>query len=414
VDLPAARFGAPGQFVLTGGHSASAGQTTFKSGASRLGYSFSPGIDWFVIRNFSLGAEVAISHFDDVGFFSDGSTVRDVGSSWSVGGRVAYNIPLSAWASWYPRVTVGYEESKSNTRFVEFHDAPQQGAPAWSPFHTSRQSATAQLFAPLLLHLRSHVFVGFGPSVVHSFAGEQTRAPGAATGATTRLGAGLLVGGYFGGPPEPLPEDARPELSGVAPAQFGEAGVVTISAESALSGHYSFDDKTSFWSGDLTLAPSVDYFFTDLVSAGASIVLSDARARGYDIPTGKAYESVETQVGGGARIGINGRLAWWLSVYPRAEVDILHVDRGSAVSGQGAEHDTVKATASLFVPLVFHLSQHLFVGVGPKASADILSKRDDGLENQAAFIGASALVGGWWKPGGHKDPKPADVETVHP
>ena len=164
VELPGARFGAAGQVVLTGAHSASLGQTSYKSGASRLGYRISPGVDWFVVKNLSLGADASVAHFDDVGFLSDGSTARDVGSSWSVGARVAYNVPLGAWASWYPRVTIGYEETTSDERF--------------------------------------------GPDVFHSFAGEHASAP------------------------------------------------------------------------------------------GASLVVTDARARGYDVPTGRAYESVTTQVGG--------------------------------------------------------------------------------------------------------------------
>ncbi len=398
VELPGARFGTAGQLALTGAYGASISQTTFHSGATFVDFTIAPGIDWFVVDHLSIGVNGSYGHVDAQGFLSDGSTGRTTGTSWSGGARVGYDIPLGRWSSWYPRFTFAYDDASYDTRFVEFRASPQAAAPAWLPFHSSSKGARVELFAPILLHVRNHLFVGFGPDVSHSFAGVNASAPAATTGGTTSLSAALVVGGYFGGRRGRAPEaDASPPETGQTPARFGELGTWAISAESSVSTSYAFADRSSYWAGGVRLAPTVDYFFTHHVAAGASLVISDGRSRVYDIPTGQAAENVSTRLGAGVRLGVSGNLASWLSVFPTGEIDVARADDGRAVSGQGAEHARTQASVSLFVPLLFHVTQHLFVGVGPHASADILSSRDDGVENKGVFIGASAVVGGWFK-----------------
>jgi len=397
VELSGPRFGTAGQFVLTGAYGASLSQTTFQSGASYLDFGITPGIEWFVIDHLSIGVNASYRHVDDQGFFSDGSTARETGWSWSGGGRVGYDIPLGRLTSWYPRFSLDYAESAYDTRFIEFHQNPTRRPPTWTPYHVSSKGPAMELFAPLLLHVRNHVFIGFGPNISHSFANVDASTAAGSTGASTRVSASLVVGGYFGGrrDAEPAASTEVPQLEG-RPARFGEDGTWVFSAESSLSGSYTIADRVSYWSGGIRVAPTVDYFVTDHVAVGASLLISNARSRTYDVPSGLASENVTTRLGGGVRVGLSGNLASWISIYPTAEFDLAHGEDGQDILGQGSDHGHALASFAGFAPLLFHLSQHFFVGVGPRVSADVINSRD-GTDNKGAFIGVSALVGGWVK-----------------
>jgi hypothetical protein len=89
---------------------------------------------------------------------------------------------MGASFSLYPRVALGYgSESYEFTAFpipVKFTDTYFYGS----------------LYAPVLAHVATHVFVGFGPSIEHEFT--RTFDPGG-DNRSTSIGAGLVVGGWL-------------------------------------------------------------------------------------------------------------------------------------------------------------------------------------------------------------------------
>jgi hypothetical protein len=165
---PPRQFGRARQVVLTGETGASFAYA-FRQGIHRSEVTFAPGADWFVADHLSIGGAFALTKISD----SEDVTVTRANDYFAaaIGPRVGVEMTLSSSLSLYPRasVFVGDEES---------------GGTGGTLLYFS-------LYAPLLLHIADHFFVGFGPYVSRDFVRYGTN------NEEFRVGANLLVGGWL-------------------------------------------------------------------------------------------------------------------------------------------------------------------------------------------------------------------------
>ena len=111
--------------------------------------------------------------------------VNDVGR---VGGavRAGVDVPLGASVSIYPRLSLGYGVESFSYAFAGVVTAGHD------------EYGYVDLYLPLLVHPARHFFVGLGPEVSTDLS--RTYTPGNVSDQSTSVGAGLIVGGWLGGP----------------------------------------------------------------------------------------------------------------------------------------------------------------------------------------------------------------------
>jgi hypothetical protein len=85
--------------------------------------------------------------------------------------------------SFYPRASISVGREAFDVR-----SAPQTNA-------ASSAVVTLGLYAPLLVHVATHAFAGFGPYISHDAIRRTDDRPGDTL--ATRIGASLLVGGWL-------------------------------------------------------------------------------------------------------------------------------------------------------------------------------------------------------------------------
>lgn len=186
-------FGRQGQWVLSGSFSLGiSSQQYTNSEASRFNVWVSPGVDYFVIDNFSIGGDFEVSFSDYVGYDQLGSTVQTKTTGGHVGARVGYNVPLGQRFSIYPRAGfgVGFEDTSNAMLRPGNYGTYVQMRP-----NSSEKMIHLWAFAPILFHPVPHFFVGVGPSLSHEVLRENTTTTQDVRG--TRVSAGFVMGGWF-------------------------------------------------------------------------------------------------------------------------------------------------------------------------------------------------------------------------
>ena len=114
---------------------------------------------------------------------SSAATTDDV-SSFGGAVRLGGDAPLSPLVSFYPRASFAVSRESYDERSGVARNA------------ASATVFTLRLYAPLLVHVATHAFVGFGPSVVRDVLrsiDDDRRGDNLAT----RVGATLIVGGWL-------------------------------------------------------------------------------------------------------------------------------------------------------------------------------------------------------------------------
>lgn len=180
---PRPRFGERKQFVVTGGFGVSGGKTDYVgTEASATSFSFSPGFDYFVVPHLALGLTGGFSTSTSKTVTPQGRTQTVDHTSFSMGPRLAVDLPFSPWFSLYPRssITIGQED------FDSVRDTARN--------EHSVSVVTVGLYVPLLFHFASHAFVGFGPEISHNLVAAEDFGP---QNRATHVGASFTVGGWL-------------------------------------------------------------------------------------------------------------------------------------------------------------------------------------------------------------------------
>jgi hypothetical protein len=131
-----------------------------------------PAMDYFIIDNLSLGGFVGVDYLSTQG----GHT-----TTFSIGPRVGYNLPLSSYFSVWPKVGMSFASVSQS------QDVVAAGG-ATTSVSTNSTALALNLFVPFLFHPVEHFFVGLGPALDIDLTGDNK---------TTTIGARLTTGGWF-------------------------------------------------------------------------------------------------------------------------------------------------------------------------------------------------------------------------
>jgi len=378
-------FGEAGEWALLGSSNSLAlsNQTFSNSDARFFDADIDVGIDRFIVRNFSLGIDAGAHYFDRRGY---GATTFDEikGTSFSGGVRFGYNLPIGELVSWYPRLTLGVSAAHSETTTLKVSN----GSEFPPPSSESAIGPWLNLYAPLLIHLAPHFFVGLGPRWEQEF-GVTRGGPRNGT-KSTLLGAQLVVGGWWGGP---APAEAGRGTEQIEES-LGTKGqvVITSAAEvwgSVVSLSHHKGSRTSF-----VIAPGVDYFIAQNLSVGVEALASHSTAKSLD-STSEATDTTSTSIGVAPRIGQHVRLTSAVSCWPQLELGFGTVESDQSSSSGRNQHSRTRSWLRLSLPLLVHAASHFFVGVRFYFFYELSDKDQRGYENAARSAGLSLLLGGW-------------------
>jgi hypothetical protein len=171
-NTPSGIFGAKGQVAI----SSDAGlyiENTSTSGddeaPSSTTLQLRPAFDYFVIDNLSLGGFLGIDY----------SSVSDSHSTtWAIGPRIGYNIPVSPRFSIWPKLGFSFASTSQTI------DAD----PPNDDLSVSSTNLALNAFVPVMFHPVEHFFLGFGPALDVDLTGDTK---------TTVIAGRLTIGGWL-------------------------------------------------------------------------------------------------------------------------------------------------------------------------------------------------------------------------
>lgn len=169
-NTPAGRFGGKGQLAI----SSDAGLSISNSSQSGRGGSTTtlqmrPAVDYFVIDHLSIGGFLGLNYEH---------VPTGHSTTWSLGPRVGYDIPLSGLFSIWPKAGLSFSTVAQTVSATSL--APQTSSDS--------SNLTVNLFVPVMLHPATHFFLGFGPALDADVSGSVK---------TTTVAGRLTIGGWI-------------------------------------------------------------------------------------------------------------------------------------------------------------------------------------------------------------------------
>jgi hypothetical protein len=167
-DTPSGRFGANGQMAI----SSDTGlfiENTSQSGDSTTTLVVRPALDYFVADNLSFGGFLGVEY---------SKVPSGDSTTWALGPRVGYNIPVSERFSIWPKAGLSFTTTSTST------DNPLPGQDEDS----TASNLAVNLFVPVMFHPVEHFFLGFGPALDADLSGDVK---------TTTIAGRLTIGGWF-------------------------------------------------------------------------------------------------------------------------------------------------------------------------------------------------------------------------
>jgi hypothetical protein len=152
-------------------------------------------------------------------------------------------------------------------------------------------------------------------------------------------------------------------------AGFGPIGQWVLSLRTTGDGGFLFFHNHSPGDWDLSLHPAIDYFITGNVSVGGVVGI------GYS-PADAGTTNLDIGGRAGFNLNANDHIGFW----PTAGLSV-HYASIMHISNTATELD-------VFVPILYHLVPHFFVGLGPSFSM-LLSG------GSGKVYGVDFLLGGW-------------------
>jgi hypothetical protein len=171
---PSGKFGGKGQIAVLSDTGFSIGNTSI-SGAdgSTTALVLRPAVDYFIADYISLGGFLGLA-YTSTGGGSD--------TTFSIGPRVGYNIPLSERFSFWPKVGFSFASTSQKQDDTELANGQTASN------DTSNTSIQLNLFAPFMFHAVEHFFVGLGPAFDLDLSGDNK---------ATTIAARLTLGGWL-------------------------------------------------------------------------------------------------------------------------------------------------------------------------------------------------------------------------
>ena len=170
-DSPVDKFGEKGELAISSDAALSVSNTSLSGvDGSSTQITIAPAIDYFVIRNLSVGGALRFDYTSNPGGHSTG---------FGVGPRVGYNIPISDLLSIWPKAGLSIEHTSVTTKVT---------TPVVADNSSSNTAVALNLFVPIMIHPAPHFFAGFGPFLDTDLSGDNK---------ATTFGAKLTLGGWI-------------------------------------------------------------------------------------------------------------------------------------------------------------------------------------------------------------------------
>ncbi|HVZ33645.1 MAG TPA: outer membrane beta-barrel protein [Polyangiaceae bacterium] len=172
---PSGRFGGKSQIAVSSDTGFSIGNTSVSGvDGSTTTLVLRPAVDYFVADYISIGGFLGLDYTSTPG----GST-----TTFSIGPRVGYNVPLSERFSLWPKV--GFAFASTSQKQDDTQLATGQTVDSNDESNTSLQ---LNIFAPFMFHPVNHFFVGLGPAFDLDLTGDNK---------ATTIAARLALGGWL-------------------------------------------------------------------------------------------------------------------------------------------------------------------------------------------------------------------------
>jgi hypothetical protein len=346
---------------------------------------FAVGIDRFLVRHFSIGLDLGASYSNEQGYGVN-TFQESKSTSISGGARLGYDVPLGQRFSWYPRLTLGLSRT---------HNKTTMSAVGWNGFPSSSVASSigpvVSLYAPLLLHLAPHLFVGFGPRLAHSFGAQRG---GPYDGAqSTVISGDFVLGGWWG--ERSAQPDSSVHTAGPDHAPFGQRGQTALGLATDASLSHFTDSASKSSHTDANFTPSADYFVLDHLSIGVNAFISHSSGTARDAnDTPTDYASTSTGIG--PRIGSSVSIAKWGTFWPQVELGYGTLSRKVSSREGTNRHFGTRSWLRLSAPVLFDVTSHFLLGAGPYFFYEISNADQYGAEHQAESVGARLLIVGWF------------------
>jgi hypothetical protein len=379
---PPPAFGARGGIVIRASAGAAITSTGYASSeASALRAVLAPGVDYFLLRNFSVGLTTNISYYRSRGYVADRSLVTTTSTTFAGGPRLGFNVPLGRLVSFYPTLALGIEWFRRSERGAASTASNALGVPT-----TTRAGPWLELSTPMLLHPSEHVFFGIGPYVFREFG----RAGGGPEigGGRTGYGMQVFAGIHWGESGESAPSSPEPRDR----SAFGEKATVLVSGGANLSA--TEYDGTSASSASLGIGAGVDYFFANHISVGASAAGGYGKTKGFET-NGTKTTAESSGFSVGPRLGTDLPFTSVVSLYLRMGATFGKHDVVLKSADKRVREDPFIVTFVIDALLLVHVASHAFLGIGPFLAHDLVREATSG-SFPATSGGLGTVVGTWF------------------
>jgi hypothetical protein len=188
---PAQVFGGPGTLAISSDFNLGfTGQSVSNNGPSTWTFTLAPAADYFVIQGLSIGGQVAYAHSHSSLTDAAGTSTTNDQDTFGIGARIGYNIPISDFLSFWPKVGLIFNVVSGNFGGTGTTTGANNGY--------SGNAFDVQVYAPLLLHLAPHFFMGLGPGVQTDLTASQSQGGQSSTNPskTTSYGLYFTIGGW--------------------------------------------------------------------------------------------------------------------------------------------------------------------------------------------------------------------------
>ena len=177
--------------------------------------------------------------------------------------------------------------------------------------------------------------------------------------------------------------------------RFGSRGTISPSGSISVSYSSTPTDSGNFNSYGFSLLPGAMFFVADDVAIGGLVELSYTSIR----QPGESDRVAIWQYGIAPAIGWNFWLGERVSVFPQTTLRASW--RNTYFRGSSSTDRVI--TLEVFVPALFHVTSHFFLGLGPNISRDIDSTVSfltlggtAVTEAKRTTIGLQSVIGGWF------------------
>jgi len=170
-------------------------------------------------------------------------------------------------------------------------------------------------------------------------------------------------------------------------AGFGQVGQIAITGDFELGFlHTSSSASGSSSTNDFSLSPLVHYFLAPNAHVSAGLTIA---TQSINVGVGNADQTnIGLLVGGGYNISLTPILSLWLN----GLIGYVH----TSVSFGGMDSSGYIIPLRVFAPILYHPTEHFFVGLGPSLDTMLANKMESMSQAKLTSIGVSSVVGGYF------------------